>query len=169
MNTSIYLSNSDFDIQMSWSGYNGAGDHENVLQAKSRHKVGDKVDIASATKAEPCEAQRHEEGAQDGDDSCQSNAKLGVDQVYLVEGVVDIEEEEDESDGVWDVLSSTEHLREVKVDSVGGDIVMVSVQGIHLVQVRLETGDELRLVLSQHHGHTVGQSSLNTREGVIGQ
>ena len=105
------------------------------------------------SKPEACETEGHEERAQDGDDGRQGDPELGVDQVDLVEGVVDVEEEEGQEHRVRDVLSSIEHLREVDVDSLGEVVAILTVQRIKLVKMPLEAGNELGLVLPQDHRH----------------
>ena len=99
------------------------------------------------------ETEGHEERTQDGDDGRQGDPKLGVDQVDLVEGVVDVEEEEGQQHSVGDVLSSVEHLGKVNVDSLGEVVAILTVQGVKLIQMLLEAGNELGLVLPQDHRH----------------
>ena len=105
------------------------------------------------SKPEAGETKGHEERSQDGDDGRQGNPKLGVDQVDLVEGVVDVEEKEGQEHRVGDVLSSVEHFGKVDVDSLGEIVPILTVQGVKLVQMLLEAGNELGLVLSQDHRH----------------
>ena len=120
------------------------------------------------SKPEACETEGHEERAQDGDDGRQGDPELGVDQVDLVEGVVDVEEEEGQQHRVGDVLSSVEHLRKVNVDSLGEVVAILTVQGVKLVQMLLEAGNELGLVLSQDHRHRVGDGPLPVVDWVPG-
>ena len=120
------------------------------------------------SKPEAGETEGHEERAQDCDDGRQGDPKLGVDQVDLVEGVVDVEEEEGQQHRVGDVLSSVEHLGKVDVDSLGEVVSILTVQRVKLVQMLLEAGNELGLVLSQDHRHRVSDGPLPVVHGVPG-
>ena len=112
------------------------------------------------------ETKGHEERAEHSNDGSEGDPELGVDQVDLVEGVVDVEEEEGEQDSVGDVLGPVEHLWEVDVDGVGQVVPILAVQGVKLVQMLLEAGNELGLFLPQDHRHGVGDGPLPVVDGV---
>ena len=87
------LGHSNLHVEMRLGSDDAPCDHHEVLQTDEGDEVGHHAHLATHVERQSGESQGHEDGTEDGGNRAEGDADLGVNQVDLLAGVVDVQEE----------------------------------------------------------------------------